>query len=258
MNDLANLASSVPARLPVPPLPDAVRIYLRALETERADRVRFAAASPDDRERIHVAAAMVPILSDADRTAAEAAARAIHGETSPIDLRAFLAWLEPVNAAVRNPQPREDFAARARGLYQMLDDLPRGAFTADARRALPAFFPSAADIRSAVEPGANLMLATLRAIQAATATRAATTPNDAPERPAPRTDAERAAARDKVAMIRTELFAAITSDLTRGEARPVRRSPVDDATLLDIYERLAAQGNRAAATRAASLRRAAS
>jgi hypothetical protein len=73
----------------------------------------------------------------------------------------------------------------------------------------------------------------------------------APDQPAPRTDADRAAARDKVAMIR----AAITHDLTRGEVKQVRRAPVGYESLIESYERMANEGNRAAATRAASLRR---
>jgi hypothetical protein len=71
-----------------------------------------------------------------------------------IGLDQLAAWLAPLNAAIRNPQPPEAFQARIRGLIVMLDDLPACLFNAATRRAIDAdgFFPSHTDIRRVIGP----------------------------------------------------------------------------------------------------------
>ena len=105
----------------------------------------------------------------------------------PISLALLRLWLAPANAASRNPQSEGDFAIRCHGLIALLDDLPAGAFTQDARRVLPGFFPSAADIRQAVEPDARrlrALLAGLEAVQRAAAPKRRDMPEPRGERSA--------------------------------------------------------------------------
>jgi len=163
-------------------------------------------------------------------------------------------FFKPCLLAYGNPPADAEFRARMVAIAFAMDDVPADMLTPFRQREAARrfrFLPLPAEIAEWLAPD----LAERRRTMALRAAVDFSAPRiSAPDQAAPRTDAERAAARDKVAMIR----AAITSDLSRGEAKVVRRSPVDAETLLNIYERLAAQGNRAAATRAASLRREAS
>lgn len=68
------------------------------------------------------------------------------------------AWLKVVNAAVRNPQTKEDFQAKAAAIAMVCDGLPEACFTAESQRQAMAkwqFFPSAADVVAAVQPIAD-------------------------------------------------------------------------------------------------------
>lgn len=253
MNHVAKRGhEAVPERLQMPSLPDAVRIYVNAAQTEAEQRARFIAASPEERERMHVSPAMVPVLSERDRSDAEAAAQAIQAQLAPISLAAFRAWLAPVNAAVRNPQEEDEFALRCSGMHMLLDDLPRGAFTAEARRKLPAFFPSAQDIRDAVEPGGKRLLATQRAIRKALDAKSETVSRDPmpEERRGARSMDEILAVKAKVAAFKAEVEANAPLP-PKPKAQPRYLS---DGQLLAQYEILAREGATEEARAAAKLR----
>jgi hypothetical protein len=75
---------------------------------------------------------------------------------APATAEHIAAWLGPFNAAIRNPQGQADFAIRVKALAMLLDDLPAACFVAETRRLLRVeFFPSAEDIRRALEPVAQ-------------------------------------------------------------------------------------------------------
>ena len=164
-------ALDIHARVEAPPLPAKVAAHVRAVAAIAAERERFYTLSLEARENAFVPRLPpAPALSSAELEDVERAIGEMEQRLQPISLALLRLWLGPVNAAVRNPQSQEDFAARCHGLIALLDDLPSGAFTRDARRALPNFFPAAADIREAVEPDARrlrVLLAGLEAVQRA-------------------------------------------------------------------------------------------
>lgn len=160
-------------------------------------------------------------------------------------------FLKPLVMGVAQPPTEADFMARVSAIAFAMPDVPTSMLTEFRQREAVRrfrFFPTPNEIAEWLEPD----LADRRRTMAVRAAIDFSAPRiAAPDQRAPWTDADRAAAREKVAMIRE----AITSDLTRGEVKHVRRAPVDDETLVEACERLAKEGNRAAATRAASLRR---
>jgi hypothetical protein len=252
MNALAPRAASgavaIPPHLPTPPLPEPVAAYLRALDAYAETRRKFWAATPDDRQRMHVGdAPRPPALTGSAAAEATRLANGMDGQLAPVTLTAIRAWLAPVNAACRNPQTRDDFEARVHGIHALCEDLPHGAFTGDARRALPEFFPSAADVRAAVEPGARKLRATQTALRDAASPRPA--PEPEPERE--RTPEMIAAVRAKAAEARAVLRAAEEP----AGIEPVKPRYLSPGQLLAVYERLAAEGSAAAATRAAAIRK---
>jgi hypothetical protein len=162
-------------------------------------------------------------------------------------------FFKPCLLGYANPPADAEFRARMVAIAFAMDDVRADMLTPFRQREAARrfkFLPLPAEIAEWLAPDLAERRRTMAVIAAATSS----APRISADQPAPRTDEARVASRDKVAMIR----AAITHDLTRGEVKHVRRAPVDAETLLDSYERLAAHGNRAAATRAASLRRAGS
>ena len=158
-------------------------------------------------------------------------------------------FLKPLVMGVAQPPGESDFKARVSAVAFAMPDVPASMLTEFRQREAVRrfrFFPTPNEIAEWLAPD----LADRRRTLAVRAAADFSAPRIAADQPAPRTEADRAAARDKVAMIR----AAITRDLTRSEIKPVPRAPVDNETLIEAYERMAKQGNRAAATRAASLR----
>lgn len=242
----ASGAIAIPPTLALPPLPPAVAAHITAVATHADALARHRAASPDEREAMHVGLApTVPRLSAGDVAAADRALDALARELAPVPLETLRTWLGPVNAACRNPQSQEDFEVRCFGLHALLDDLPNGAFTADARRALPAFFPSAEDVRAAVQPGANRLLATKTALAASIA--ASAKPADTGrQEPVTRTAEEIAAVSAKV-----RAFVAEVSDREAQQRRPAADRPatLSEGALMEHYRRLAENGNKAAAFR---------
>jgi hypothetical protein len=159
-------------------------------------------------------------------------------------------FFKPCLLAFGNPPADAEFRARMVAIAFAMDDVRADMLTPFRQREAARrfkFLPLPAEIAEWLAPD----LAERRRTMAAIAAAASSAPRISADQPAPRTDEARAAARDKVAMIR----AAIINDLTRGEVKRVRRAPVDDDALIETYERMAKEGNRAAATRAASLRR---
>lgn len=242
----------IPQSLPVPPMPAKVAAHLRDLRAFTDARETWRGSHPSEREDGFVGMApRMPALIAAERAEAEVALRDLDREAAPVSLDAFRAWLGPVNSAVRNPQGEQDFAVRCLGLFAMLDDLPAGCFTAEARRTLPAFFPSAADIRAAVEPGAghlrrarDVLAKALRGDQAE--------PADDAGQHQPATQAEIAAVKAKVRAFLAETTAP-TAAAVRASGKP---APLSDGALEAHYAALAAQGNAAAAIRVKAYQRA--
>lgn len=246
----ANGAVAIPHALPMPPVPEPVAAHMRHAELHAEARAAFAAASPEERETMFVGSApALPVLTGQVRRDAEIAEAALARETSPVTAAMFRAWLGPVNAAVRNPQPQADFEVRCMGLFTLLDDLPAGAFTAEARRALPAFFPSAEDIRKAVEPGARRLRATLATLRDALAAK----PQQDAQQPVREPQHVRDAMAEQARLLAAELRAAGAEREAAGR-QPARAVHLSDGALLARYERLASEGNFAAAARAAALR----
>lgn len=250
MNAIARRAASgaiaIPPTIALPPLPAAVAAHIGHVEAHADALARCRAASPDEREAIHVGLApTAPRLSPGDAAAAERALDALARELAPVTLEALRAWLGPVNAACRNPQPREDFEVRCLGLHALLDDLPNGAFTGEARRALPAFFPSAEDVRRAVQPGANRLGATRLALAASIAASVSEQAEGRAE-PITRTAEEIAAVSAKV-----RAFVAEVQEREAQERRPAadRLATLSEGALMEHYRRLAENGNKAAAFR---------
>lgn len=249
----ANGAVAVLAHLPLPPVPAKVARHMSELAAYAASRATWQAANPDQREDLWVGhPPRIPALISTERADAERAASVLAVELAPVAFDAFRAWLGVVNAAVRNPQPQADFGVRCLGLFATLDDLPTGCFTADARRDLPAFFPSAADIRAAVEPGANTMRRMSATLDAALAPMPASPPQPAAPGPAARTQAEIDAVRAQVSA-----FVATTRHAPEPRATASRSKAIllSDGALLAQLEHSANGGNRVSAFRAEHLRR---
>jgi hypothetical protein len=241
---------NLPSTLRLPEIPASVASHMRAVEAHAAERAAFYAAAPEDREHMFVGPVpQLHPLSDRERDAVEQTIHAMRDDLEPVSQDAFKAWLGPVNAAVRNPQSAEDFAVRCLGLHALCCDLPTGAFTADARRDLPEFFPSAADIRKAVARNAKRLADVERALRAAAEARQ---PQPEPEAERqPLTEAQKAEVRAKAEAFARDMAAMVTK-----EAPPVTARPLAPHHLLAAYEELAARGNEAAKMRAEQLRQA--
>lgn len=198
----------IPARVEAPALPPKVATFLQASEAYATARAKWQSLPPEAREDVFVGIPPTAVvLTDGEASEVARAEAHLAAQLNPILMAQFRLWLAPVNAAVRNPQSEEDFAVRCQGLFGMLDDLPAGAFTAEARKALPGFFPSAADIRQAVEPGARRLLSLIAGLRAA---QRPVEPkgSDIPEARAERTPEEIAEVKAKVAAFMAERNAA--------------------------------------------------
>ncbi len=239
-------APAIPPHLPLPAMPEPVARFVRGLDAHAAERARFHAATPEQRESMHPIAPTMPRLSEAERAEAARVLAQMASPLAPVSLATLRAWLAPVNAGCRNPQDQRDFEIRLRGIWTLCEDLPAGAFTADARRGLPEFFPAALDVRKAVEPNARRLRATVDALERALA----------PPPPAPLAEDRRARTPEEIAEVRARARAAAAElrDREPPELRKVREAPISPAALLASYERAAAAGNAAAAIRAAMLR----
>jgi hypothetical protein len=238
-------APAIPQALPAPPVPASVAGFARAVQIHAEARAAFAAASEAEREGMFVGSPpRPPMLAERERAEAKRAADAAAWQLRPVPPALFRAWLGPVNAAVRNPQGAEDFEVRCAGLHALLDDLPAGCFTVEARRALPAFFPSADDIRRAVEPGARK----LRALADALAASLAPVPEPTMPEPAARPSPEEIEAMQAKAR---EVIAELTRNGAKPERTPPKPMPLSDGALLALYEAMGDAGKH----RAAALRR---
>lgn len=266
MNDLARVsAPGIPDRLFMPALPAPAASYLARLDTWAEERARFAAAKhhaeverrghPDamaELSNVYVSPKpRLPVLTDNDRAAIAAAIADLEARLAPISAARLGEWLAPINAAVRNPQNRDDFTTRVRGMAEVLNDLPMGAFTAEARRALALdFFPGAGEIRRAVQAGADALAAKRAALRDIEAPPAIPEPPPEPRRDGPRSFAEIVAVKQAA----REVMAAATAPKPTERGPPARALPLSDGALLAHYERMAADGNRNAAWRAEQIR----
>jgi hypothetical protein len=234
--------------LPEPPLPRPVADHLDRLKAHAAERAAFAAATERQREEMFVAAPpALPALRPDERAEVVRGVEYLERHTGPVTMPQLAAWLAPINAAVRNPQSREDLQLRVAALHELLADLPAGCFTQQARRDLkPEWFPSAGEIRAVVEPGARQMRATLDALR-----RLAAPPKPAEPEPdrMPRTPEEIAAVQAKA----REAIAALRAQEVERAKVPAKALPLSDGAMLAHYRRLAAEGNAAAAFRAAQI-----
>lgn len=239
-------AVAIPERVTLPPTPPPVVVHEQGVAQWNAARRRWGAAAEREREGMFVGLPpRPPVLRPDERRAAETALVQMAPMLAPIDLPGLFAWLGPVNAAVRNPQSREDFDLRCRGLHALLDDVPAGAFTHEARKRLPAFFPAADDIRAAVKPDAERLVLRRSALQDALgAATAAPEPEPKIERPSPEQVEQN---RRAVAALRAENAGMVGA--RPGASSPVPMAPKD---LIAAYERVGSPG---ALYRAALLRK---
>lgn len=155
-------------------------------------------------------------------------------------------FLRPIAASVRNPPGETDFKAKVAAALTAFPDCPAAILAkpwlqAEAMRKFQ-FWPAIADLAELLAPE---ITDTRR--QSA---EAAALPYVPPQmRLAPSTEAVQAV-QAKVAAYLAETQAEATQRASAGRA-----APLSDGALLVAYEAAAAQGNQAAATRAASLRR---
>jgi hypothetical protein len=159
-------AVAIPAAAPAPTLPPLVASYLRDVEVYADQRAAWAKAEeaarfrrsgdPDPREQVFVGKPpALPALDEAGRAVAKAALEAYDAALLTLTPELLTAWLLPLARVVRNRPSGQDLVAMVRQLVEVLDDLPAGAFTAETRRRLEGdWFPSAGEIRRAVEPEA--------------------------------------------------------------------------------------------------------
>jgi hypothetical protein len=166
-HDGPSAGAMIPAGNIAPAMPPVLVDYLRMLEVHAAERAAWAKAEeaarfrrsgdPDPREQVFVGKPpSVPALDEAGRLMADAALRGYERARAPLSLGVLTAWLMPLIPAVRNPPSEEEMPAKVVGLATLLDDLPAGAFTAETRKAIEGdWFPSAGEIRRAVEPEAR-------------------------------------------------------------------------------------------------------
>lgn len=112
-------------------------------------------------------------LTAADRDAAGAAARAYEAMLAPASEERIIAWLLPFGLAVRNAQGLQETVLRAKAIAAVLPGIPAACFADDTRPLLrTGFFPSAEDVRVALEPiaaGWRAKAAALRRLAAAPA-----------------------------------------------------------------------------------------
>lgn len=240
---------ALPQQLPEPPLPRPAAEHLQRIRAHAAERAAFAAASEREREGMFVAAPpALPALRPDERAEVIRGIEYLERQTGPISLPQLAAWLAPVNAAVRNPQSRDDLQLRVTALHELLADLPAGCFTIQARRDLkPDWFPSAGEIRAVVEPGARHLRASLAALR-----RLAEPPQAAPSsstEPVARTPEEIAAVQAKARALMAEMRARQEQE----RRAPAKALPLSDGAMLAHYRRLAAEGNAAAAVRVAQI-----
>lgn len=245
-------ATAIPQHLPAAVMPLSAERYIVAAIAREAERAAFAAATREQRETMHVSPLpRRPDLSPAERAECLRGAEYLAHQMQPVSLGHLAAWLSPINASVRNPQSRDDLAVRIRALHEMLGDLPAGAFHVQARRALsPDWFPSAGEIRAVVEPEARKMRANAEWLRSLAA-------EPEPERdvaPAYPTETERLAMSAAATARMAELRAAAVETERGRRGAADKALPLSDGALLAQYERLAAQGNSAAAPRAEIIR----
>jgi hypothetical protein len=158
-------------------------------------------------------------------------------------------WLRPIAASVRNTPTPADVKGRAAALAFVMRGIPPSALTPDKARDLcrkAEFFPSVAEVE-AVFAADWREQARSRAIGGGPVPLGLA----APQAPPPVPMDQRAASVQAAAIVAAELRAGSAA------TRPApTAAPLSPARLLAQYEALAAQGNAAASTRAAALRRA--
>jgi len=180
---------------------------------------RMASTDPDTRDIQH----NYPIRPTAiERAEAATALPAYEAALRPISDAALIAWAEPINAAVRNPQSREDFLIRVSVWAHALRDVPVRCFTpesqSEAMRAFQ-FWPAAADVYALLKPQADALIAAAKALQTL-----AETETPPPPPPSP-TAQEVAAVAAKLRGLRSELSAEPTSLIAAPEHPQARHLP---------------------------------
>ena len=152
-NDLAVLTHELPE------LPSELKSQVSALVV---GAVAYPGTAPDD-PGLRVA----PTEPWFDLRAA-ALVPAYRAACAPPDPLALQTWLMRLNAAVRNPQPREASALRIAAIATACSDIPRGAWTLETlAEALRAFewWPSAAEVYKLLQPHGKRLTGTLEALE---------------------------------------------------------------------------------------------
>lgn len=157
-------------------------------------------------------------------------------------------FLRPIAAAVRNPPSEQDFKARVAALAMAMptataDILAKQWLQAEAMRKCQ-FWPSVADLAEIIQPEIN----DARRQQSEAVAAISYCPPQMRITPTPEEAAEVKA--------KLDAFMAEMRMSSDGQPKPtVKPAYLSDAALLAMYEKSAAEGNDAAAFRAAALRR---
>lgn len=162
-------------------------------------------------------------------------------------MASFVEWeqfLRPLTAAVRNPPSRDDFKAKCAACADSLA-IPAEWLTPHRRREITArfeFFPSVREVDDffADDKRHQMDMAAYRDRSGYLA---------APEPPPPLTEEQKAAALAQAAAFKAEM-----AERTQRDAPKATPRHLSQPHLLAYYERLAAQGNAAAAVRVQTLR----
>lgn len=185
--------------------------------------------------------------SPADRAEAQRLLPQVEHLCREPDGRIVAEWCARLVPSVRNPPGQQDLRLKVQAIAMACADLPAAVWTAatltEAMGAF-AFWPAAADVRTLLMPHAERLWRQRDGLKRVASMREE---GAADHRDAPSED-EKAA----VSSIVNQLIADQKQEPThRPKAEPRHLS---DGALLATYERLAADGNQAAATRAAMLR----
>lgn len=158
--------AAIPETMILPPMPDRFLAHLDRCAAWDDDRVRFSAATPQEREGMLVGPPPVPPAITADERAQTAAAlAAVERMMRPATLGEWAVFLAQSNAAACNPQGSEDFGIKVRAIVSKVGDTPIGALTMDTHRRIGGdFFPGPETIRKAAEPSVRRLRATHAAL----------------------------------------------------------------------------------------------
>lgn len=233
MSTALTVRSDVLPAIAEPPRMSGSLAYFVAGTTRIGDHITHVHGSPTHLDRAE-AARLLPDMEHLCR---------------PCEAGAINAWCRRLNPAVRNPQAANDLPLRIAAIASACADLPAAVWTSatcDQAMGEFQFWPAAADVRKLLLPHAQVLWAKRDGLRRVIATGA---PDAPAARPVP-TEAEKEA----VAAAARQFVSERSFNREQEERPKVRPSYLSPGVLLATYERLAAEGNKAAEARAEMLR----